>query len=68
MAVFVTFYMACSVLSYGIAFAHFQNVTREQLARRNKVTAAIVSVLGPCSLLIALGCTRFARDGIRFRH
>ena len=64
---FSVMYVFCCVLSYGMAFAHFQDITRERFERRNKVTAFLVSVLGPCSLAIALGCTRFARTGVRFR-
>ncbi|UCE84269.1 MAG: hypothetical protein JSV47_07110 [Deltaproteobacteria bacterium] len=61
------FFVASSVLSYGMAFGHFQHITQGQLEKRNKVAAAIVSILGPCSLLIAIGCTRFAKHGIRFK-
>jgi hypothetical protein len=68
MELFMAFYIACCILSYGMALAHFQDITRGQLARRNKVTAVMVSILGPCSLVIALGCTRFAKYGIRFRY
>jgi hypothetical protein len=64
---FFLFFVVSCILSYGIAFAHFQHITQEKLTGRNKVTAVLVSVLGPCSLLIALGCTRFARNGIRFK-
>jgi hypothetical protein len=67
MELFMVFYAICCILSYGMAFAYFQNITRERFTRRNKVTAVLVSILGPASLFIALGCTRFARDGIRFQ-
>ena len=67
MELFVLFFVASCILSYGMAFAHFQHITRERLTLRNKVTAILVSILGPCSLLIALGCTRFARHGFRFK-
>lgn len=63
---FALFFVASSILSYGMAFAHFQFITREKFTKRNRVTAAMVSVLGPCSLLIAVGCTKFAKQGIRF--
>ena len=63
---FALFFAASSILSYGMAFAHFQFITQERFTKRNRVTAAMVSVLGPCSLLIAVGCTKFARQGIRF--
>jgi hypothetical protein len=68
MELFMVFYLVCFILSYGMAFAHFQEITQGRLARRNKVTAVMVSILGPCSLLIALGCTRFARHGLRFKY
>jgi hypothetical protein len=67
MELFVLFFVASSILSYGMAFAHFQHITQERLSVRNKVTAVLVSILGPCSLVIALGCTRFARQGLRFK-
>ncbi len=63
----VLFYVSSCIVSYGMAFAHFQHITQERLRGRNKVTAVLVSILGPCSLLIALGCTRFAKHGIRFK-
>jgi hypothetical protein len=67
MGLFVLCFATCCILSYGIAFAHFQDITQERLTGRNKFTAVLVSILGPCSLLIALGCTGFARSGIRFK-
>lgn len=67
MELFILLYWCCSIISYAMLLAYLDAEFREIGYGRNLITAIVVSLLGPFSLIVALACTTFGKYGLKFK-
>ncbi len=63
-------YLCCSILSYGITFAHFQGkypTIAEEEYGEDKAFAIGMSIGGPLSLWASYFSSGFAKHGLKFK-
>jgi hypothetical protein len=69
--IIIVIYIASSIASYGIHFAHLQAQSnpyfKEQFYKKDMKVSALLSVAGPLSLVAALTMTGFAEHGIKLK-
>ena len=67
MKLVILLYSSCARIFYGILCAYLSHQDKEISRILNQIPAVFVSILGPISLVMALGCTRFAKQGVKLK-
>jgi hypothetical protein len=74
LAIFITVYILCGVLAYGLTLGYFQRkytdvyVDIAYLVHRDIVnTARIMALSGPFGLIVAWLCSERGKYGLKFR-